>query len=114
MTSHQEHRKRLNYKLKHLDEDDEEEIEEIQRDLRRLYFRERASYATDLIQPDDNRFKEVYKEQWLKLEKEKEEAELKAKSDKESQEKFLHDNRHGVNADMAKRFIKLEEKIKHG
>jgi len=70
-------------------EDDKEPYE---RKLRALYLEERAAYSDDMVQPDDPRFQTLYKNEWLKGEKEKELADLKAKRIKAEREQFYKDN----------------------
>lgn len=94
------------------DEDNEEEIDDIKRKLEALYFEERASYSDDLVQPGDPRFQTLYKKEWLKKEKEKEEAHLKAKRIKAEREQFYKDNiLEGKSKVM--NALKLEDKIRH-
>lgn len=113
-----ERKQHLNWKLRDLindeemyDEDNTDEIEDIKREFYRLYRHERVTYSDDLVQPGDPRFQTLYKEQWLKAEKEKYEVELKAKSIKEEQNKFYKNNLH-EGRDKVRNALDLEDKIR--
>ena len=94
-------------------EDYEDEVESYSRQLITLAKRERVAYRDDLIQPDDDGFKKLYREQWLEREKEKEIAELKAKRIKVEQDEFYKHNLH-EGRDKVKTALDLEDKIRHG
>lgn len=115
-----ERKQRLNCRLKYLIDDEEmygednaDRIEDIKRDFTRLFRHEKRTYANDLVQPGDSRFKTLYKKQWLEQEKEKEMAELKAKSIKAEQDKFYKDNLH-EGRDKVTNALNLEDKIRNG
>ena len=89
---------------------DEEEQPYYRRKLNSLAMEERDAYNDDLVQPGENRFKSLYKNEWLKNEKEKEEKLIKQKREKESRDKFYKDNLL-EGKERVKRALELEEKL---
>ena len=106
-------RHRLTERLRYLiNDEDEDEIENIKREFDRMSSHERKTYANDLVQPGDNRFKTLYKEEWQKLEEKKEETYLKAKRIKAEQNKFYKKNLH-EGRDKVTNVLNLEDKLRH-
>ena len=89
---------------------DEEEQPYYERKLYALKQEERDAYKDDLVQPGENRFKTLYKNEWLKNEKEEEQKHIKQKREKESRDKFYKDNLLEGKAKV-KRALELEEKL---
>lgn len=89
--------------------DDKEALE---RQLYALYLEERVAYSDDLIQPGDPRFQTLYRNEWIKNERELEEAKLKKKRIAMEQNKFYKDNLH-EGRDKVKNALNLEDKIRY-
>lgn len=87
--------------------------EGLEKEMRRLLYKEKAIYRKDLIQPNDPNFKTYYKEEWEKLEKEKNETLLKEKLIKEEQNQFYKDNLL-IGKEKVKNALMLEDKIRYG
>ena len=102
----------LQSKFRYLDEEeDEEEIGQVGHDLLKLSYQERDAYKDDLVQPGDNRYEGLYKEEWLKLEKEKERKYVRAQQIKTEQEQFY--KKHKLEGDVVKA-IELENELRYG
>jgi len=84
-----------------------------ERRLRALELEERDAWRDDLIQPGEDRFKTLYRNEWLKNEKEKEHKHIKNIEEKESRDKFYKDNLL-EGKERVKRALSLEEKIANG
>lgn len=74
----------------------------------------RKKYAKDLVQPSDNKFKKYYPKQYNKMEKTREQQELKTKQEKDSHDKFFAKYRTSVHSKEMRNVLKLEERLKYG
>lgn len=75
-----------------LKESEEDNRYYYERRLRALALEERDAWKNDLVQPDENSYKTLYRNNWLKMEKEKEEKYFKKIKEKKSRDKFYKDN----------------------
>jgi len=92
---------------------EEEDKHYYKRRLRALEMEERDAWKDDLVQPDEDRFKTLYRNEWLKNEKEKEQKHFKNIKEKASRDKFYKDNLL-EGKERVKRALDLEEQIANG
>ena len=78
--------------------------------LRALILEERDAWRNDLVQPNEDEYKTLYRKEWLEREKEKETREIKQKEDKLSKDKFYKDNILEGKAKVM-RALELEDKL---
>lgn len=72
----------------------------------------RNKFSKDLVQPGDVGFKILYHDEWLKIEKAREEAELKKIAEKKDRDKFYKEHSSNINdKEFAKKIISIEEKL---
>ena len=71
----------------------------------------RDKYKIDLIQPIENRFKLWYPKQYEKMEKAREQQEIKQKKEKKSKDDFFKKYRIGIHNKEMRNTLKLEEKL---
>ncbi len=89
---------------------EEEDKSYYERRLHCLELEERDAWKDDIVQPNEDRYKTLYREQWLEREKEREMAEIKQKKDKLSKDKFYKDNILEGKAKVM-RALELEDKL---
>ena len=69
----------------------------------------------DLLQPDEDGFRTLYKEEWNKIEKAKEETHLKEQQDRKNRDELWNQHKHDpIARKTLKRAFAHEEKLKHG
>ena len=77
--------------------------------------RQRAEMAKDLIQPGEAGFQILYKAEYDKIERAREEAELKEKMKKRADIALYEKHRHNINErEAVKRVFQIEEKMNGG
>ena len=94
-------------------EEFEEDVIDYKERLKRVDLEERDYWKNDLVQPGDSRFQTLYRNEWLKTEKEKELKKLKAKRIKAEREQFYKKNLHEGKSQVIKA-LDSEDKIRHG
>lgn len=91
-------------------EGEEDDVSYYKRRLHCLDLEERDAWKEDLVQPNEDKYKILYKKEWLEMEKRKELAEIKNKEDKLSKDKFYKDNILEGKARVM-RALELEDKL---